>query len=219
MNYLSVLTNEYIEIIQLSLYVSVFATFFAFIFSLLLSSYLLLNNFRGKGIILLIVNSLMSLPPVVVGLFLYIIFSNSGVLGFLDILYSPTIMIIAQFIIITPIITSLLYNIFENKYHEISEYMSSLSAPRGKIINTIILETRFDLVIVSMTGLGRALSEVGAVIIVGGNISNISRVMTTSIVLETSRGELELAMYLGLSLILIAIMINLIIFFIKRVYL
>ena len=219
MNYLSVLTNEYIEIIQLSLYVSVFATFFAFIFSLLLSSYLLLNNFRGKGIILLIVNSLMSLPPVVVGLFLYIIFSNSGVLGFLDILYSPTIMIIAQFIIITPIITSLLYNIFENKYHEISEYMSSLSAPRGKIINTIILETRFDLVIVSMTGLGRALSEVGAVIIVGGNISNISRVMTTSIVLETSRGELELAMYLGLSLILIAILINLIIFFIKRVYL
>ncbi len=219
MSYLSILTNEYIEIIQLSLYVSVFATVLAFLFSLLLSSYLLLNNFRGKGFILLIVNSLMSLPPVVVGLFLYIIFSNSGVLGFLDILYSPTIMIIAQFIIITPIITSLLYTIFENKFHEISEYMSSLNAPRGKIINTIILETRFDLVIVSMTGLGRALSEVGAVIIVGGNISNISRVMTTSIVLETSRGELELAMYLGLSLIFIAIIINLIIFLIKRVYL
>ncbi len=219
MSYLSILTNEYIEIIQLSLYVSVFATVLAFLFSLLLSSYLLLNNFRGKGFILLIVNSLMSLPPVVVGLFLYIIFSNSGVLGFLDILYSPTIMIIAQFIIITPIITSLLYTIFENKFHEISEYMSSLNASRGKIINTIILETRFDLVIVSMTGLGRALSEVGAVIIVGGNISNISRVMTTSIVLETSRGELELAMYLGLSLIFIAIIINLIIFLIKRVYL
>ena len=181
MSYLSILTNEYIEIIQLSLYVSVFATVLAFLFSLLLSSYLLLNNFRGKGFILLIVNSLMSLPPVVVGLFLYIIFSNSGVLGFLDILYSPTIMIIAQFIIITPIITSLLYTIFENKFHEISEYMS-FYAP-DKIINTIILETRFDLVIVSMTGLG-ALSEVGAVIIVGGNISNISRVMTTSIVLK-----------------------------------
>ena len=141
MSYLSILTNEYIEIIQLSLYVSVFATVLAFLFSLLLSSYLLLNNFRGKGFILRIVNSLM-FPPVVVGLFLYIIFSNSGVLGFLDILYSPTIMIIAQFIIITPIITSLLYTIFENKFHEISEYMSSLNAPRGKIINTIILETR-----------------------------------------------------------------------------
>lgn len=219
MSYLSILTNEYIEIIQLSLYVSVFATVLAFLFSLLLSSYLLLNNFQGKGLILLIVNSLMSLPPVVVGLFLYIIFSNSGVLGFIDILYSPTIMIIAQFIIITPIITSLLYTVFENKYHEISEYMSSLNVSRGKIINTIILETRFDLVIVSMTGLGRALSEVGAVIIVGGNISNISRVMTTSIVLETSRGELELAMYLGLSLIIIAILINLVIFLVKRIYL
>ena len=161
----------------------------------------------------------MSLPPVVVGLFLYILFSSSGVLGFLDLLYSPTIMIIAQFVIITPIITSLTYNIFESKYMEINEYMRSLNASKDKLIYTVILETRFDLVIVTMTGLGRALSEVGAVIIVGGNISNISRVMTTSIVLETSRGELELAMFLGVSLIFIAIVINFIIFLIRRYYL
>jgi tungstate transport system permease protein len=161
----------------------------------------------------------MSLPPVVVGLFLYITFSNSGILGFMDLLYSPTVMIIAQFIIITPIITSLTYKIFENKYNDINEYMTSLNATKDKLMYTIILETRFDLVIVSMTGLGRALSEVGAVIIVGGNISSISRVMTTSIVLETSRGEIELAMHLGLSLIFIAILINIFIFLIRRLYL
>ena len=219
MSNIHILTAEYIEIIQLSLYVSIFATILAFVFSLLLSSYLLLNNFYGKGVVLLIINSFMSLPPVVVGLFLYILFSSSGVLGFLDLLYSPTIMIIAQFVIITPIITSLTYNIFESKYMEINEYMRSLNASKDKLIYTVILETRFDLVIVTMTGLGRALSEVGAVIIVGGNISNISRVMTTSIVLETSRGELELAMFLGVSLIFIAIVINFIIFLIRRYYL
>jgi tungstate transport system permease protein len=97
--------------------------------------------------------------------------------------------------------------------------MTSLNATKDKLMYTIILETRFDLVIVSMTGLGRALSEVGAVIIVGGNISSISRVMTTSIVLETSRGEIELAMHLGLSLIFIAILINIFIFLIRRLYL
>jgi len=219
MSNIHILTAEYIEIIQLSLYVSIFATILAFVFSLLFSSYLLLNNFYGKGVVLLIINSFMSLPPVVVGLFLYILFSSSGVLGFLDLLYSPTIMIIAQFVIITPIITSLTYNIFESKYMEINEYMRSLNASKDKLIYTVILETRFDLVIVTMTGLGRALSEVGAVIIVGGNISNISRVMTTSIVLETSRGELELAMFLGVSLIFIAIVINFIIFLIRRYYL
>ena len=140
----------------------------------------------------------MSMPPVVVGLVLYIIFSASGILGFMDILYSPTIMIIAQFIIVTPIIISLSLKSLTETYERLGEFLSSLDASKKQIKNTIIYESRFNLLIIVITGLSRALSEVGAVIIVGGNIDNLTRVMTTSIVLETSRGELSLALSLGI---------------------
>ena len=153
----------------------------------------------------------MSLPPVVVGLILYIIFSYSGVLGFLEILYTPTIMILAQIIIVMPIIISLSYASLLNKYIDLSEYLDSINTSNTKKIYTIIRECRFELLIIIVTGLGRALSEVGAVIIVGGNIANMTRVMTTSIVLETSRGELALALSLGITLISLAIIINLLI--------
>ena len=219
LNIFTHLNNKFIDIVLLSLYVSFLATIIASIFSIYISSLLTIKNFFGKNFILLIVNSLMSLPPVVVGLILYIIFSFSGFMGFLDILYTPTIMIIAQIIIITPIIISLSYKSLQNKYIDLNEYLVSIQTSDVKKKYTIISECRFDLLIIIVTGLGRALSEVGAVIIVGGNIANMTRVMTTSIVLETSRGELALALSLGMSLILLAIIINIAIYIIKSRYL
>ena len=210
LNIFTHLNNKFIDIVLLSLYVSFLATIIASIFSIYISSLLTIKNFIGKNFILLIVNSLMSLPPVVVGLILYIIFSFSGFMGFLDILYTPIIMIIAQIIIITPIIISLSYKSLQNKYIDLNEYLVSIHTSDVKKKYTIISECRFDLLIIIVTGLGRALSEVGAVIIVGGNIANMTRVMTTSIVLETSRGELALALSLGITLILLAIIINII---------
>ena len=210
------LNNSFKEVVLLSLYVSVLATIISSIISIYLSSYMAIENFSGKNTITLIFNSLMSLPPVVVGLILYIIFSSSGVLGFTDLLYSPQIMIIAQFIIITPIIISLSLKSLNDRYDLLDDYLFSLNASKNKIRRTIIYESRYDLLIIVITGLSRALSEVGAVIIVGGNIDNLTRVMTTSIVLETSRGELSLALSLGISLIFIAVIMNLLIIFIKN---
>ncbi len=213
------LNSKFFDIVLLSLYVSLVATVIATIISIYISSLLIMKDFIGKNFILIIVNSLMSLPPVVVGLILYIIFSSSGILGFLEILYTPTLMVVAQIIIVTPIIISLSYKALLNKYIELDEYLISMHTPGLKKIYTIISECRFDLLIIIVTGLGRALSEVGAVIIVGGNIANMTRVMTTSIVLETSRGELALALSLGTTLIILAIIINILIYIIKQRYL
>ena len=157
----------------------------------------------------------MSMPPVVVGLILYILFSASGILGFMDILYSPMIMMVAQFIIVTPIIVSLSLKALTDEYYKLKEYLYSLKTSNKKIRGTIIYESRFSLLVIIITGLSRALSEVGAVIIVGGNIDNLTRVMTTSIVLETSRGELSLALSLGITLLSIALVMNIIISLIK----
>ena len=210
------LNNSFKEVVVLSLYVSVLATLISSIISIYLASHMAIKNFLGKNAVTLIFNSLMSLPPVVVGLILYIIFSSSGVLGFMDLLYSPYIMIIAQFIIITPIIISLSLKCLNDRYSLLKDYLISLNTSKNKIRRTIIFESRYDLLIIVITGLSRALSEVGAVIIVGGNIDKLTRVMTTSIVLETSRGELSLALSLGLSLIFIAVIMNLLIFYIKN---
>ena len=210
------LNNSFKDIVILSLYVSVIATIISSVISIYLTSYMAIKNFFGKDAITLIFNSLMSLPPVVVGLILYIIFSSSGVLGFMDLLYSPSIMIIAQFIIIAPIIISLSLKCLNDRYSLLGDYLFSLNTSENKIRRTLVYESRYDLLIIVITGLSRALSEVGAVIIVGGNIDNLTRVMTTSIVLETSRGELSLALSLGISLIVIAITMNLLISYIKN---
>lgn len=210
------LNNNFKEVVILSLYVSILATLISSIISIFLASYMAVKDFFGKNMITLIFNSLMSLPPVVVGLILYIIFSSSGVLGFMDLLYSPYIMIIAQFIIITPIIISLSLKSLNDRYSLLKDYLISLNTGENKIRRTIIFESRYDLLIIVITGLSRALSEVGAVIIVGGNIDNLTRVMTTSIVLETSRGELSLALSLGISLIFIAVIMNLLILYTKN---
>ena len=213
-----ILDHNYFQIVYLSLYVSLIATIISAIFSIIVSSYIASNEFYGKSSIIIIVNTLMSLPPVVVGLILYLVFSASGVFGFMDILYSPVIMVIAQFIIVTPIIISLSTKILSDNYELLREYLDSLNAASFVTRRTIIYESRFSLLIVVITGLSRALSEVGAVIIVGGNIENLTRVMTTSIVLETSRGELSLALSLGITLITIALIMNLFISIIKNKY-
>ena len=211
--------SSFFDIVFLSLYVSFIATIISFIFSVYLASLMAIRNFLFKHFFILLFNSLMSLPPVVVGLFLYLLFSASGVLGYLDLLYTPSLMVIAQFIIISPIIISLSYKILRNKYEYLEEYLFVLKTSDRKVLLTIINECRYDLLVIAIAGLGRALSEVGAVIIVGGNIAHLTRVMTTSIVLETSRGELELALSLGITLILISILINVSISIIKNKYL
>lgn len=209
------LDNSYLEIVVLSLYVSVIATILSAIFSIILASHMASSQFFGKDIITIVVNTLMSMPPVVVGLILYILFSASGILGFMDILYSPIIMMVAQFIIVTPIIVSLSLKSLTDEYCKLKEYLYCLKTSNNKIRGTIIYESRFSLLVIIITGLSRALSEVGAVIIVGGNIDNLTRVMTTSIVLETSRGELSLALSLGITLLLIALVMNIIVSIIK----
>ncbi len=210
------LDNSYLEIVVLSLYVSIIATIVSAIISIILASHMASSQFIGKDTITIIVNTLMSMPPVVVGLILYILFSASGILGFMDILYSPMIMMVAQFIIVTPIIVSLSLKALTDEYYKLREYLCSLKTSNKKIRGTIIYESRFSLLVIIITGLSRALSEVGAVIIVGGNIDNLTRVMTTSIVLETSRGELSLALSLGITLLSIALVMNIIISLIKR---
>lgn len=209
------LDDSYLEIVVLSLYVSVIATILSAIFSIILASHMASSQFVGKGIITIVVNTLMSMPPVVVGLILYILFSASGILGFMDILYSPIIMMLAQFIIVTPIIVSLSLKSLNDEYCKLKEYLCSMKTSNRKIRGTIIYESRFSLLVIIITGLSRALSEVGAVIIVGGNIDNLTRVMTTSIVLETSRGELSLALSLGITLLSIALVMNIIVSIIK----
>ena len=202
------LDSSLIEIISLSLFVSLSAVIIACIISFPIGSFLAMKKFYGREIINIIVNAFMGLPPVVVGLFLYLIFSSAGIFGYYQLLYSPTIMIIAQIIIVTPIIIGFTKQIIEDLFFEYSDLLLSLKATMIQKIQTLIWDARFSLLTVALAGLGRALAEVGAVIIVGGNIAHVSRVMTTTIAMETSKGDLSLALGLGIILISISILIN-----------
>ena len=205
-----------IDIILLSLWVSSVALVMSVIFSIVSASLLTIYDFFGKNILIVIVNSLMSIPPVAVGLFFYILLSQSGPLGHLNLLYTPTAMILAQFVIVTPIIITLTKDTLDQTYDKLHDYLFIIKASFLLKMTTIVWESRYLLMINILTGLSRALSEVGAVIIVGGNIDYITRVMTTSIVLETSRGDIQRAVSLGIILILIALLINIILNVVKR---
>jgi len=196
------------EIIFLSLKVSTIALFFSIIIGLPISALVATNNFFGKKIIKILFNSLMALPPVFVGLILYVVFSKSGPLGFFEILYTPAIMIVAQIIIILPIIISINIENLESLYREYEDLFKIFNAKKINKIIIILWDARFSMLTCVLAGLGRALSEVGAIIIVGGNIIHYTRVMTTTIALETSRGNLTLAMSLGIILIFIALILN-----------
>ena len=158
----------------------------------------------------------MGLPPVVVGLIIYLMFSRAGPLGELGILFTPEIMIIAQTILIFPIICALTRQIIEDLWQEYEEQLYSLDIKKLQTILTLLWEGRFSLVTVILAGLGRALSEVGAVLIVGGNIEGVTRVMTTAITLETSKGDLAFALHLGIILLLLIFILNAIIFTVKE---
>ena len=205
------------EIIWLSLKVSLFALSFSCFLGLPIAGVLSSTNFIGKKTIIIFFNSMMALPPVFVGLLLYILFSQTGPLGFLDILYTPSIMIIAQITIILPIIISVSTELLQQMFDEYKEMFDTFEVDLISKIRTTVFDARISLVTCILTGLGRALSEVGAIIIVGGNIVHYTRVMTTTIALETSKGNLSMAMSLGIVLIIIAITLNAIVMVMKTI--
>ena len=188
--------RELWDIITLSLYVSFTALIIASIIGFLLGYFLALYNFYFKKIILVVLNSLMGIPPVVVGLIVYFIFASGGPLGVLQLLYTPTAMIIAQTIIIFPIVASLSHEIFLKNWLEFRDQIRSLNIPFWGSVKLLIKHSYFLLVTTLLSAFGRAISEVGAVMIVGGNIDQYTRVMTTAISLETRMGNLEYAMAL-----------------------
>jgi tungstate transport system permease protein len=150
----------------------------------------------------------MGLPPVVVGLLVYLALSNAGALGWLQLLYTPTAMIVAQSILITPIVAALSREVLEQLHEEYDEQFRSLCLPPHVALGALLWDARYSLLTVALAGFGRAIAEVGAVIIVGGNIDHLTRVMTTAIALETSKGDLALALALGIVLITIALGVN-----------
>ena len=201
------LDNELWDIILLSLFVSFTALIIASLLGFRVGYYFAIYNFYFKKIILIIINSLMGIPPVVVGLIVYFIFASGGPLGILQLLYTPSAMIIAQTIIIFPIIASLSHEIFSKNWFEFKDQIRSLNIPFWGSVKLLFNHSYFLLITTLLSAFGRAISEVGAVMIVGGNIDHYTRVMTTAISLETRMGNLEYAMALGLVLISITIII------------
>ena len=201
------LDKELWDIILLSLFVSFTALIFASIFGFLAGYFFALYDFYLKKFLLVILNSLMGIPPVVVGLIVYFILASGGPLGVLQLLYTPTAMIIAQTIIIFPIVASLSHEIFLKNWLEFKDQLRSLNIPFLGAVKILITHSYFLLITTLLSAFGRAISEVGAVMIVGGNIDHYTRVMTTAISLETRMGNLEYAMALGLILISLTILI------------
>jgi len=196
------------DIVRLSLVVSLAATALAGLIGFPLGAFLALVRFPGRTGLIVVLNAFMGLPPVVVGLVAYLMLSRSGPLGFLDLLFSPTAMVIAQSILVLPILASLTRQTVEDLW---SEYRNELTALRVRPVlrvTTLLWDARFSLVTILLAGFGRAAAEVGTVMIVGGNIEGFTRTMTTAIALETSKGDLPLAIGLGIVLITIMITIN-----------
>ncbi len=196
------------EIVLLSLRVSLTATALSCLIGLPVGALVAVGRFRGRNVLLIVMNALMGLPPVVVGLVVYLSLSRAGPLGFLGLLYSPAAMIIAQTILITPIVAALSRQVLEDIYGEYAEQFRSLCLTRVQTVQALLWDARFSLLTVGLAGFGRAVAEVGAVMIVGGNIDHLTRVMTTAIALETSKGDLPLALALGIVLLVLSLGVN-----------
>jgi len=196
------------EVVIRSLYVSLSAVFFASLIALPLGGLLATTRFYGRNAVIILINALMGLPPVVVGLGLYLLLSRSGPFGVFGLLYTPAAMIIAQTVLIMPIITALTRQTIEHLSREYDQQLTLFGLSPLSRTWILIVDSRFALMTAILAGLGRAMAEVGAVIIVGGNIDHFTRVMTTSITLETSRGNLAMALALGIILIVLTIIIN-----------
>ena len=197
-----------VEIVLLSLKVSVTAVLLAAAIGLPLGAAVALSRFPGRRAVIILINSLMGLPPVVVGLVVYMLLSNAGPLGWMQLLYTPTAMIVAQTILITPIVAALTRQVVESLHSEYAEQFRSMCISARQAVLTLLWDARYSLLTVALAGFGRAIAEVGAVMIVGGNIIHLTRVMTTAIALETSKGNLDLALALGLVLFILAFGVN-----------
>ncbi|MCX7373996.1 MAG: ABC transporter permease [Alphaproteobacteria bacterium] len=196
------------QIVLLSLRVSFSALLIAALIGLPLGALLAVARFPGRGVILTLLNALMGLPPVVAGLLIYLLLSRSGPLGHLGLLFTPSAMIIAQAVLITPILAALSRQVLEGLWEEYAEQLRSFGAGPARAVPTLLWDGRFALLTVLLAGFGRACAEVGAVMVVGGNIEGFTRVMTTAIALETSAGNLPLALALGMVLMSIVLVVN-----------
>jgi tungstate transport system permease protein len=202
------LDPQLVRIVSLSLQVSLTAVCLAALVGLPLGALIAVRRFRGRHTLVVLLNALMGLPPVVVGLLVYLMLSRAGPLGPLGLLFTPTAMVIAQTILIAPIIAGLSRQTLEDAWLEYAEQLRSLGATPFAAALTLLWDTRFSLVTIVLAGFGRAAAEVGAVMIVGGNIAGVTRVMTTAIALETSKGDLPLALGLGVILVTLVIAVN-----------
>ena len=196
------------DIVGLSLRVSLSAVAIASAVGLPLGALIAVSRFPARRTTIVLLNALMGLPPVVVGLLVYLLLSRAGPLGALGLLFTPSAMVIAQAILITPIVAALTRQVVEDAWVEYREQLRSLGESRLGAVATLLWDLRFSLVTIVLAGFGRAAAEVGAVIIVGGNIDGVTRVMTTAIALETSKGDLPLALGLGLILVTIVVALN-----------
>ncbi len=196
------------EIVLRSLQVTLSAVVIASLIGLPFGAWLSVNRFRYRRTAIALLNALMGLPPVVVGLFVYIMLSRSGPFGVLDLLYTPTAMIIAQVIIITPLIASIAHQAIRDLWAEYHDLLISLNTTKWQRMRTLIWDSRRSLLTATLAGFGRAIGEVGAIMIVGGNIDHATRVLTTAIALETGKGDFAMALGLGFILIALAIAVN-----------
>ena len=203
-------------IVKLSLLISLSATLIAALIGLPFGALIALTRFRGREMVIVTLNALMGLPPVVVGLAIYLGLSRSGPLGAWGLLFTPTAMVIAQTVLVTPIVSALARQTIEDLWVEYRDELAAMNVRPFRRISTLIWDARLSLVTALLAGFGRAAAEVGAIIIVGGNIEHFTRTMTTTIALETSKGNLPLAMGLGLILIFIIILINILAWGMRR---
>ena len=213
---IATLDPQLLEIIWLSLKVTLTAVTLATLIGFAIGGILAVYRFPGRGAIAAILNALMGLPPVVAGLIVYLLLSNAGPLGVLQLLYTPEAMIIAQVILVTPIVAALTRQTCEDLLEEYRVQLRSLGASSAEIVTTLLWDGRYRLITAVLAGFGRAIAEVGAVMIVGGNIDHVTRTMTTTIALETSKGNIALALALGMILLAIALAVNVALMAVRR---
>jgi tungstate transport system permease protein len=210
------LDPQLLEIIALSLKVTLTAVAIATLLGFAAGGVLAVYRFPGRGAVAAFLSALMGLPPVVAGLIVYLLLSNAGPLGVLQLLYTPEAMIMAQVILITPIVAALTRQTCEDLLEEYRDQLRSLGASSAEIVTTLLWDGRYRLITAVLAGFGRAIAEVGAVMIVGGNIDHVTRTMTTAIALETSKGNIAVALALGMILLAIALLVNVALMGIRR---
>ncbi len=198
-----------VEIALRSLRITLSALVLACLIALPLAAFLAVRRFRYRRFVIAVLNALMGLPPVVVGLVVYILLSRSGPLGALGLLFTPTAMIIAQMIIIVPLIASIAHQSLRDLWHDYHDLLISMNVTQTQKMMTLLWDARRALLTAALAGFGRGIGEVGAIMIVGGNIDNVTRVLTTAIALETGKGQFSLALALGFVLIALALAVNL----------